>query len=102
LVFGYKLHGVYSISGIFHLLDITKAEFHDVYLLKNIKLQMSSCELLIDRIYLSDSIQLNSFQTVNIKLDPSQRRTSYANFKKEQIKKTLSRNLISLENQEKE
>ncbi len=29
--FGYKLHWVCSINGVFHLLDITKAEVHDVH-----------------------------------------------------------------------
>lgn len=35
--YGYKLHGVYFISGVFHSLDITKAEVHDVQFLKKIK-----------------------------------------------------------------
>jgi len=67
--YGYKLHGVCSINGIFHSLDITKAEVHDVNFLKNIKQQMSDCVLLGDRGYLSESIQLDLFQTVNIKLE---------------------------------
>jgi hypothetical protein len=29
--YGYKLHGVCSISGVFHSLDITKAEVHDIH-----------------------------------------------------------------------
>jgi hypothetical protein len=33
--YGYKLHGVCSISNIFRSLDITKAEVHDVHFLKN-------------------------------------------------------------------
>jgi hypothetical protein len=33
----YKLHGVCSISSIFHSLGITKAEVHDVHSLKNTK-----------------------------------------------------------------
>ena len=37
--YGYKLHGVCSVSGIFHSLDITKAEVHDIHFLKNIKQQ---------------------------------------------------------------
>ncbi len=65
--YGYKLHGVCSINGIFHSLDITKAEVHDVHFLKNIKQQMSDCVLLGDRGYVSQSIQLDLFQTVNIK-----------------------------------
>ena len=72
--YGYKLHGVCSINGIFHSLDITKAEVHDVHFLKSIKHQMSDCVLLGDRGYLSQSIQLDLFQTVNIKLEIPKRK----------------------------
>jgi len=71
--YGYKLHGVCSVSGVFHSLDITKAEVHDVQFLKNIKQQMSDCVLLGDRGYLSDSIQLDLFQSVNVKLETPMR-----------------------------
>src|SRR6056300_213593 len=64
--YGYKLHGVCSVTGVFHSLDITKAEVHDVHFLKNIKHQMSDCVLLGDKGYLSESVQLDLFQTVNI------------------------------------
>jgi len=67
--YGYKLHGVCSVTGVFHSLDITKAEVHDVHFLKNIKQQMSDCVLIGDRGYLSETIQLDLFQTVNIKLE---------------------------------
>jgi hypothetical protein len=72
--YGYKLHGVCSVSGIFHSLDITKAEVHDVHFLKNIKQQMSDCVLLGNRGYLSRTIQLDLFQTVNIKLETPKRK----------------------------
>jgi hypothetical protein len=71
--YGYKLHGVCSITGVFHSLDITKAEVHDIHFLKNIKQQMTDCVLLGDRGYLSESIQLDLFQTVNIKLETPKR-----------------------------
>ena len=71
--FGYKLHGVCSVSGVFHSIDITKAEVHDVHFLKNIKQQMSDCVLLGDRGYLSESIQLDLFQTVKVKLETPKR-----------------------------
>ena len=71
--FGYKLHGVCSVSGIFHSLDITKAEVHDAHFLKNIKQQMSDCVLLGDRGYLSESIQLDLFQTVKVRLETPKR-----------------------------
>lgn len=71
--YGYKLHGVCSVSGVFHSLDITKAEVHDVHFLKNIKQQMSDCVVLGDRGYLSETIQLDLFQSVNIKLQTPMR-----------------------------
>jgi hypothetical protein len=71
--YGYKLHGVCSVSGIFHSLDITKAEVHDIHFLKNIKQQMSDCVVLGDRGYLSETIQLDLFQSVNIKLETPMR-----------------------------
>ena len=57
----------------FHSLDITKAEVHDINFLKNIKQQMTDCVLLGYRGYLSESIQLDLFQTVNIKLETPKR-----------------------------
>ena len=71
--FGYKLHGVCSVSGVFHSLDITKAEVHDVHFLKNIKQQMTDCVIIGDRGYVSESIQLDLFQTVNIRLETPKR-----------------------------
>lgn len=71
--YGYKLHGVCSVTGVFHSLDITKAEVHDVHFLKNIKQQMSDCVILGDKGYLSESIQLDLFQTVNVKLETPMR-----------------------------
>jgi hypothetical protein len=41
--------------------------------LKNIKQQMSDCVLLGDRGYLSESIQLDLFQSENIKLETPKR-----------------------------
>jgi hypothetical protein len=57
-----------------------------VHFLKNIKQQMSDCILLGDRGYLSDSIQIDLFQSANIKLEPSQRRIDKVNPKKNQSK----------------
>ena len=78
--YGYKFHGVCSINGIFHSLEITKAEVHDINFLKNIKRQMTDCVLLGDRGYLSETVQLDLFQTVNIKLE-TPKRTNQKDFK---------------------
>jgi hypothetical protein len=52
-------------------LDITKAEVHNAHL-KNTMYQMSDSVLLGYRDCLSEKFNLDLFQTVNIKLDPSQ------------------------------
>jgi hypothetical protein len=71
--YGYKLHGVCSVSGVFHSLDITKANVHDIHYLKDIKQQMSDCVLLGDRGYLSTTQQLDLFETANIRLETPMR-----------------------------
>jgi hypothetical protein len=47
--YGYKLHGVCSLSGVFHSLDITKANVHDIHMLKDVKHQIGDCMLLGDK-----------------------------------------------------
>jgi hypothetical protein len=71
--YGYKLHGVCSISGVFHSIDITKANVHDIQILKDVKSQLSDCVLLGDRGYLSSTQQLDLFQTANIVLETPMR-----------------------------
>ena len=72
--YGYKLHGVCSISGVFQSIDITKASVHDVHLLKDLKHQLSDCVLLGDRGYLSATQQLDLFESANIKLETPMRK----------------------------
>ena len=72
--YGYKLHGVCSVSGVFQSLDITPASVHDIHYLKDIRHQLSDCVLLADKGYLSASIQLNLFETANIKLQTPKRK----------------------------
>lgn len=71
--YGYKLHGVCSISGVFHSIDITKANVHDICFLQDIKHQMSDCVLLGDKGYLSSSQQTDLFEKANIKLETPMR-----------------------------
>lgn len=71
--FGYKLHGVCAVSGVFQSIDLTKASVHDVHFLKDIKRQVSDCVLLGDKGYLSETIQLDLFETANIKLETPKR-----------------------------
>jgi len=71
--YGYKLHGICSVSGVFHSIDITKANVHDIQILKDVKNQLSDCLLLGDRGYLSSTQQLDLFQTANIVLETPMR-----------------------------
>ena len=80
--YGYKFHGVCSVSGVIHSLDITKASVHDVHFLKNSKQQMSDCVLLGDSGYLSSTIQLDLFEMANVKLETPMR-INQANYKKQ-------------------
>ncbi|GAB1858763.1 IS982 family transposase [Flavobacteriaceae bacterium MHTCC 0001] len=71
--YGYKLHAVCSVRGIFKSLDISPASVHDVNYLKDIRAQLSNCTLLGDRGYISAEIQLDLFTNHSIKLDTPMR-----------------------------
>lgn len=72
--YGYKLHGVCSLSGVFESVDITPASVHDIQYLKDIEIQLSDCVLLADKGYLSAQYQLNLFETANINLQTPKRK----------------------------
>lgn len=71
--YGYKLHAVCSINGVFQSIDLSPASVHDINYLKDIKLQISDCTLIGDRGYLSAEIQLNLFESCNITLNTPMR-----------------------------
>lgn len=71
--YGYKLHAVCSVEGIFQAIDLSPASVHDINYLKDIKMQISDCTLIGDRGYLSAEIQLNLFESSNIKLNTPMR-----------------------------
>jgi len=72
--YGYKLHAVCSIAGVFQSFDISPASVHDIHYLNDIKLQMSDCVLFGDKGYLSQTIQLDLFNEVNIELETPKRK----------------------------
>lgn len=80
--YGYKLHAVCSVQGVFKSVDISKASVHDIHYLKDIKTQLSDCVLLGDKGYLSQEIQLDLFETVNIQLEVPMR-INQTNYKKQ-------------------
>jgi hypothetical protein len=67
--FGYKLHLVTSVNGVFSSMDLTKASVHDIHYLKEIKnSNISNCTLIADKGYLSKPYQMDLFNTRQIKL----------------------------------
>lgn len=72
--YGYKLHAVCSVEGVFQSLDISPASVHDIHYLKDIKQQIKDCTLLGDKGYLSSEYQLDLFTSQNIKLEVPMRK----------------------------
>ena len=71
--YGYKLHGVCTVGGVFQSIDITKASVHDIHLLQDIKHQLAYCVLIADKGYLSSTVQMDLFETANINLQTPMR-----------------------------
>lgn len=72
--YGYKLHAVCTVGGVFTSIDFSAASVHDIHFLKDIKAQMKNSILIGDRGYLSSEIQIDLFQTANIKLETPMRK----------------------------
>jgi hypothetical protein len=67
--YGYKLHLLTSVNGIFHSMDLSKASVHDVHYLSDVKQSgLNSCTLIADKGYLSATYQLDLFTSCQINL----------------------------------
>lgn len=80
--YGYKIHAVCSISGVFKSFDISKASVHDIHYLQDIKNQFSQCVILGDKGYLSADYQLDLFESKKIKLEVPMRKNQ-SDYKKQ-------------------
>lgn len=67
--YGYKLHAVCGLSGVIHSFDLTRASVHDIHYLKDVKVDHSNCTVIGDRRYISAQVQLDLFETANIRLE---------------------------------
>jgi hypothetical protein len=68
-IFGYKLHLVTTINGIYHSMDFTKAGVHDIHYLNDVKNStLNNCTLIGDKGYLSSQMQIDLFHECQIKL----------------------------------
>lgn len=76
--YGYKLHGICSMNGVFHSFDLTKASVHDNEILPDLKSQLSDCVLLGDKGYIGKEIQLDLFHHADIKLETPLRKNQKA------------------------
>ncbi len=80
--YGYKIHAVCSIEGVFKSFDISKASVHDIHYLKDIKEQFNNCVILGDKGYLSADYQLDLFESKQIKLEVPMRKNQH-NYQKQ-------------------
>lgn len=80
--YGYKLHAICAVSGVFQSFDISTASIHDIHFLQDIKQQMKKCTLIGDRGYLSTKVQTDLFNYAHIKLETPMR-SNQKDFKKQ-------------------
>ncbi len=67
--YGYKLHALSGLSGVIHSYDLTKADVHDINYLQDIKPLYHDCSIFGGKGYISASVQLDLFETANIRLE---------------------------------
>lgn len=72
--YGYKLHAVCTVDGVFTNFDLTPASVHDIHYLKDIKLNHNSCTILADKGYLSVDYQRDLFSSNQIRLEVPMRK----------------------------
>lgn len=72
--FGYKLHLLTTINGVFSSMDLSKASVHDVHYLNQVKGSgLANCTLIADKGYLSSAYQIDLFEHAQINLQTPMR-----------------------------
>ena len=66
--YGYKLHAVCSVDGVFKTVDVSKASVHDIHYLNHVKQHIRQCVLVGCKAYLSQKYQQDLFQQSAIQL----------------------------------
>ena len=72
--YGYKLHAVCSVEGVIKPFDLSPVSVHDIHYLSDVKELMSDCQIIGDKGYLSQPLQLDLFETSNITLHTPMRK----------------------------
>jgi len=75
--YGYKLHTVCNVDGVFSDFDLTQASVHDINYLKDIKYNYNQCVILADKAYLSKEYQMDLFHSSQIRLEVPMRSNQY-------------------------
>ena len=75
--YGYKLHAVCSIEGVFTDFDLSQASIHDIHYLKNIKQLYQNCTVIGDKGYLCFDYQRDLFSSNQIRLEVPMRRNQH-------------------------
>lgn len=66
--FGYKIHAVCTMQGVFKSFDVSKASLHDIHYLNDVSHQFEHCVIVGDKGYLSKQWQADLFEQSAIKL----------------------------------
>ena len=67
--YGYKLHALCGLTGVIHSYDLSKANIDDRYWVRDLKYEYQQCTIIGDKGYLSAEIQLDLFESVEIRLE---------------------------------
>ena len=67
--FGYKLHALCGLTGVIHSYDLSKAAVDDRCWVQDLKFEYQQCTIIGDKGYLSAAIQLDLFETSEIRLE---------------------------------
>jgi len=79
--YGYKLHALCGINGVFRKIDLSKGSIADIHYLQDVRASLSNCTIIGDKGYLSANVQQDLFQTNRIKLY-TPKRSNQPNYQK--------------------
>lgn len=66
--FGFKLHATASFEGVFKTVDLAPANVHDIHYMSDIKYQLTGCQIIGDKGYLSEPLKIELAEMYGIKL----------------------------------
>lgn len=72
--FGYKLHAVCTIQGVFRSFDLSKASVHDIHYLNDVRHHFEDVTILGDKGYLNKRVQIDLFNYQHINLEVPMRK----------------------------